>query len=642
MGPNEADTCRKYVLPKLKEWDTKPHFLTEQYYIDAGRILTTGGKVRRRKRKFADYLLCYTRDFPLAVVEAKRKYKHAQDGLQQAKDYAELLGLRFAYSTNGQSIYEFDYTTGLTTQMDTFPSPNELWVRLKQFEGLSDEVAEELLTPFDLTGGKIPRYYQRTAIHRAIKAILSRQKRLLLTLATGTGKTTVAFQICQMLWNLGWNATDEHRKPRILFLTDRNILVDDPMLKDFSAFPEDIIHKIQGEAVKSREIYFAIYQAIAKDKNYPGLYREYSSGFFDFIVVDECHRGSARDDSNWREILEYFQPAYQLGLTATPLRDDNVDTYQYFSNPLYTYSLAQGIEDGFLAPYRVHRVSTSYDALGWRPNPDDIDRYGRAIPDEEYQTGDFERAVALKVRTGAIARHITDFLKKTDRFGKTIVFCVDQEQVLEMVSVLNNLNADLTKQYPDYVCRVTSAAGDTGKSQLYKFKDVLTQTPAIAVTSRLLTTGVDIPTCKNVVLARVIRSMTDFKQIVGRGTRVDEDNGKLFFNILDSKPVTTAQRLGSVIKSARDIMRKDKGMNRELDRLPQFTWILFLKLLDDAEKVREEEAFLEGTLDKYKPLIESPYRWCDWAADDEGMSGDDLLKFIDNDEVTLRDGTIVP
>ena len=536
MNLNEADTCRKYVLPKLLEWDKEPHFLTQQYYIDAGRILITGGKVRRRspsERLFADYLLCYTRDFPLAVVEAKRKYKHAQDGLQQAKKYAEVLGLKFAYSTNGESIYEFDYTTGLITQMDSFPSPKELWARLRQSEGLSDEIAEELLTPFDLTGGKIPRYYQRIAIHRALKAILSGQKRLLLTLATGTGKTTVAFQISQMLWNLAWNATDEHRKPRILFLADRNILVDDPMLKEFSAFPEDIIHKIQGESVKSREIYFAIYQAIAKDKNKPGLYREYSSGFFDLIVVDECHRGSARDDSNWREILEYFSPAYQLGLTATPLRDDNIDTYRYFSNPLYTYSLAQGIEDGFLAPYRVHRVTTSYDALGWRPNSDDLDRYGRAIPDEEYQTGDFERAVALKVRTQAIARHITDFLKKTDRFGKTIVFCLDEEHVLEMVAALNNLNADLTRQHPDYVCRVTAAAGDTGKSQLYKFKDVLAQTAAIAVTSRLLTTGVDIPTCKNVVLVRVIRSMTDFKQIVGRGTRVDEDNGKLFFNILD-------------------------------------------------------------------------------------------------------------
>ncbi|HEY9864536.1 MAG TPA: DEAD/DEAH box helicase family protein, partial [Candidatus Obscuribacterales bacterium] len=411
--------------------------------------------------------------------------------------------------------------------------PDELWERFRKSEGLSNQVAEDLLTPFDLTGGKIPRYYQRIAIHRVIKAILSGQQRLLLTLATGTGKTTVAFQICQILWNLRWNITNEHRKPRILFLADRNILVDDPILKDFSAFPEDIIHKIQGEPVKSREIYFAIYQAIAKDKNSPGLYRQYSPGFFDFIVIDECHRGSARDNSNWREILEYFSPAYQLGLTATPLRDDNIDTYKYFGNPLYTYSLAQGIEDGFLAPYRVHRVTTSYDALGWRPNPDDLDRYGRTIPDEEYQTGDFERAVSLKVRTDAIARHISNFLEKTDRFAKTIVFCVDEDHVLEMIAALNNFNSDLTRQYPDYVCRITSDAGDIGKSQLYKFKDVLTKTPVIAVTSRLLTTGVDIPTCKNVVLVRVIRSMTDFKQIVGRGTRVDEDNGKLFFNILD-------------------------------------------------------------------------------------------------------------
>lgn len=533
MSLNEADTCRRYVVPKLQQWDKEPHYLTEQYPIDAGRILITGKKINRRKIKRADYLLCYRRDFPIAIVEAKRKYKHAQDGLGQAKEYAELLGLKFAYSTNGQGIYEFDYTTGLITQMNSFPSPDELWERLKKSEGLRNQVAEDLLTPFDLTGGKIPRYYQRIAIHRVIKAILSGQQRLLLTLATGTGKTTVAFQICQILWNLRWNITNEHRKPRILFLADRNILVDDPILKDFSAFPEDIIHKIQGEPVKSREIYFAIYQAIAEDKNNPGLYQQYSPGFFDFIVIDECHRGSARDSSNWREILEYFSPAYQLGLTATPLRDDNIDTYQYFGNPLYIYSLAQGIEDGFLAPYRVYRVITSYDALGWRPNSDDLDRYGRTIPDEEYQTGDFERAVSLKVRTEAIARHISDFLKKTDRFAKTIVFCLDEDHVLEMIAALNNFNSDLTRQYPDYVCRITSAAGDIGKSQLYQFKDVLTKTPVIAVTSRLLTTGVDIPTCKNVVLVRVIRSMTDFKQIVGRGTRVDEDNGKLFFNILD-------------------------------------------------------------------------------------------------------------
>ena len=280
-------------------------------------------------------------------------------------------------------------------------------------------------------------------------------------------------------------------------------------------------------------MYFAIYQAIAGDKNRPGIYREYSPGFFDLIIVDECHRGSARDESNWLEILGYFQPAYQLGLTATPQRDDNVDTYRYFGNPLYTYSLAQGIEDGFLAPYKVHRVTTTFDALGWRPSADELDRYGRTIPDEEYQTGDFERAVALKARTEGIARHITNFLRKNDRFGKTIVFCVDDDHVLDMVAALNNLNADLVQQHPNYVSRITSKAGDTGKALLYRFMDVLDDTPVIAVTAKLLSTGVDVPTCKNVVLVRVIRSMTDFKQIVGRGTRVYEPKGKLSFVILD-------------------------------------------------------------------------------------------------------------
>jgi type I restriction enzyme R subunit len=577
---NEANTCRKYVLPKLKDWEESPqhpHLYTEQYAIDAGRILTHGGRTRRRRKKFADYLLCYTRDFPLAVVEAKRQHKSPQDGLEQAKTYAELLGLKFAYSTNGAGIVEFDFTTGLITPMNSFPSPQELWARWRQSEGLSDETAENLLTPFDLTGGKIPRYYQRIAINRAVQAILVGQNRSLITMATGTGKTTVAFQICQKLWTMGWNTSGEHRKPKILFLADRNILVDDPMLKDFSVFGEDVLHKIQGEVVKSREIYFAIYQAIAKDKNRPGLYRQYSPNFFDLIVVDECHRGSARDESNWREILEYFQPAYQIGLTATPLRDDNVDTYQYFKQPLYTYSLKDGINDGFLAPYKVHRVSTTYDALGWRPSPDDVDRYGRTIPDEEYQTGDFDRSVALKARTSAIARHITDFLKKTDRFGKTVVFCVDEDHVLEMVAALNNLNADLVQQYPDYVCRITSAAKEVGKEQLYKFKDVLTRSPVIAVTSKLLSTGVDIPTCKTVVLVRVIRSMTDFKQIIGRGTRVYEDDGKLSFTILD---YTTSTRLFA-----------DPAFDAEPTRIE-------LEEIDDAgETVEGTEAVIETEIE---------------------------------------------
>src|SRR5262249_24967446 len=272
---------------------------------------------------------------------------------------------------------------------------------------------------------------------------------------------------------------------------------------------------------------------IAKDEHRPGLYKEYAKECFDLIIVDECHRGSAKDESNWREILTYFEPAYQLGMTATPLRQDNRDTYRYFGNPIYTYSLRQGIDDGFLAPYRVHRVVTEWDAAGWRPSKDDLDRYGREIPDEEYGTKDFERVIALRKRTEAIARHLTDFLKRTDRFAKTMVFCVDQEHADEMRRALNNLNSDLVQQFPDYVCRVTADEGDIGRGHLGRFQDTETDSPVILTTSQLLTTGVDAPTCKNVVLARVVSSMTEFKQIIGRGTRVRDDYGKLFFNIID-------------------------------------------------------------------------------------------------------------
>ena len=352
-------------------------------------------------------------------------------------------------------------------------------------------------------------------------------------MATGTGKTAVAFQICWKLWNMRWNRAGEHRRPKILYLADRNILIDDPKDKMFTTFG-DARWKIEnGEVNKGREIYFAIYQAISKDENRPGLYKEYAKDFFDLIIVDECHRGSAKDDSNWREILRYFEPAFQLGMTATPLRKDNRDTYRYFGNPVYTYSLRQGIEDGFLAPYRVHRIVTEWDAAGWRPSQGDIDRYGRTIPDNEYQTVDFERAVALKARTEAIARNLTDFMKKTDRFAKTIVFCVDQEHVDEMRAALNNLNADLVQQYSDYVCRITSDEGSVGKGLLSKFQELETVTPVLVTTSQLLTTGVDIPTCKNIVIARVVSSMVEFKQIIGRGTRVRDDYDKYFFNILD-------------------------------------------------------------------------------------------------------------
>jgi type I restriction enzyme, R subunit len=533
---SEADTCRKLVVPKLLAcgWDMDPHSIAEQRSITDGRIVPVGKGFIRKPPKRVDFLLRYTRDFSLAVVEAKASYKAAADGLQQAKTYAEMLGLKFVFATNGHEIIEFDYFTGIESVVSAYPTPAALWQRYRTKSGLDDDVrAGLLLTPSNHAVGKGERYYQQIAINRTLEAILKGDRRLLITMATGTGKTAVAFQLCWKLWNGRWNRSGDYRRPRILYLADRNILVDQPKDGIFAAF-EDARHKIEGgEVVKSREMYFAIYQAIAEDERRVGLFKSFPPDFFDLIIVDECHRGSARDESSWRGILEYFEPAYQLGMTATPLRDDNRDTYRYFGNPVYEYSLRQGIDDGFLAPYRVHRVITEWDAAGWRPSTTDLDRFGRPIPDDEYGTKDFERVVALRARTTAIATHLTEFLKNTDRFAKTIVFCVDQEHASEMRKALNNLNSDLVAAYPDYVCRVTADEGDIGRGHLGRFQDIDTRVPTILTTSQLLTTGVDAPTCKNVVLARVVGSMSEFKQIIGRGTRVRDDYGKLWFNILD-------------------------------------------------------------------------------------------------------------
>ncbi len=530
---NEADTCRKYVLPKLYTAGWTDDQISEQKYFTDGRIITFGKVCRRKKQKRADYLLRYKRDFPIAIIEAKASYKNVGDGMQQAKEYAEILGLRFAYSTNGTKFLEHDYTTGFERELDDLPSPDDLWRRYRKSENIvEDAIADKLLTPYFYNPDKEPRYYQQIAINRAVQFALEGQKRILITMATGTGKTEVAFQIAWKLWNAKWNKKQDGRRPRILFLSDRSFLVDDPKDKTFIPFG-DARHKIEGEAVKSREMYFALYQAVARDEHRPGLYKEYARDFFDLIIVDECHRGSASDESNWREILEYFEPSYQIGMTATPLREDNKDTYKYFGNPIYTYSLKQGIDDGFLAPYKVYRVITDVDAAGWRPERGQTDRYGREIPDGEYGTKDFGRTLALRPRTEAVAQHLTDFLRKTDRLAKTIVFCEDQEGTEEMRKLLGNLNADLVQQYPDYVVRIVSDEGVVGRGHLSRFQELETVTPVIVTTSRLLTTGVDIQMCKNIVLYKVVNSITDFKQIIGRGTRVRSDYGKLYFNIID-------------------------------------------------------------------------------------------------------------
>ena len=530
----EADTCRTYVTKALYAAGWSDDQIAEQHAFTDGRIIVAGEREKRGKRKIADYVLRYHRDLPLAVVEAKAAYKHPADGLEQAKTYARILGLSFAYATNGHEIIEFDASTGITQPVDAYPSPESLWMRWRAAQRLDTDAAiGPLLTADNLETGNEPRYYQRIAINRAVAAIARGQRRVLLTMATGTGKTKVAFQICWKLSQARWNLDGAHRKPRILYLADRTVLVDDPMAKEFSPF-KDARSRIDGGNVsQGRAMYFATYQALAGDENRPPRYEQYPRTFFDLIVVDECHRGSARDESTWRGILEYFHPAAQLGMTATPQREENRDTYRYFGAPVYTYSLRDGIADGFLAPYRVHRVVTDVDAAGWRPSKGDLDRYGREIPDGEYGTADFERKVALKARTEAIAAHLARFMDETDPMAKTIVFCVDQAHASEMAMALGNRNPKLVQIFPNYVARVTADEGEIGRGHLAHFQDIETSTPTILTTSQLLTTGVDAPTCKNVVLARVVGSMTEFKQIIGRGTRVREDYGKRSFNIID-------------------------------------------------------------------------------------------------------------
>lgn len=533
-GPvlTEADTCRKFVLPILLRggWEDPPYSIAEQRTFTDGRVLVAGRTVRRGPQKRADYILRYRPDFPIALIEAKAIHKSASDGVQQAREYAEILDLPFAYATNGREIIELDLLNGTEQVVDTIPTPDELFERLRISKGITDDEQSKLLAPL-APGTNKPRYYQHIAITRTVEAILNGRKRLLLTLATGTGKTTVAFHICWKLWQSQWNRLGELRRPRILYLADRKVLVDNPKDKEFASFGDARFRIENREANKSREMYFGLYQSLHGGDS--ALYKQFDPGFFDLIVIDECHRGSARDDSQWREVLEHFEPAVQLGMTATPLRDENRDTYEYFGEPVYTYSLKQGIEDGFLAPYKVHRVQTDVDSVGWRPSVGEKDRYGRVIPDRIYGTPDFDSQLVHRERTKAIARHLHSFMQHEDPLGKTIVFCVDQEHASSMRRELSNLNSDEMRNSSDFVCRITSDEADIGRRFLESFQDVETRSPVIVTTSKLLTTGVDVPTCRNVVLAKSITSMTEFKQIIGRGTRLRDDYGKYYFNIID-------------------------------------------------------------------------------------------------------------
>lgn len=542
--PSEADTCRDYVRPRLKDAGWSDEQIVEQYPITAGRIVKVGSRHRRAAALRADYVLEYEPGVPIGVVEAKREYSTPGKGMQQAKNYAQLLDLPFAYSTNGMSIVEDDRNTGIErANLSGFPSPGVLWARYREWKGIKDDsAAEGLLLPFNRSVRnadgtvKEPRYYQRTAINRAVEAILTGDKRLLLTMATGTGKTFVSMQIVWKLWNSRWV---RGRNPRILYLADRNVLVDQPIEREFKpAFGSgegSPIWKLQGTAKAGREIYFGLYQQLADGGEKPnGMFRKFAPDFFDLVIVDECHRGSARAESSWRKILNHFAPATQLGMTATPKRDETTDTYAYFGGaPLFEYSLAQGIEDGFLAPYRVRRVVLSPDAHGWAPDQGQLDLFGKEIPPGLYTTPDFERVVSLLSRTEAAAKHLTNYLHATDRLAKTIVFCTNQEHADQMRRALHNANSDLTPQHPDYAVRIVSDEQDIGRSYLSRFCDTESQFPVIATTSEMLSTGVDAPTVQNVVLFRPVGSMALFKQMIGRGTRLFPDEDKLSFEIID-------------------------------------------------------------------------------------------------------------
>ncbi|MBC7369467.1 MAG: DEAD/DEAH box helicase family protein [Undibacterium sp.] len=530
MALNEADTRREFITPALQAAGWTGPRLREEHPFTDGRIF---GPNRRAERKRADYLLCYTPTFPLAVVEAKAEGHHVGEGIQQAKDYAQILQVHFAYATNGATIIEIDLVAGTERPVPGYPAPEELMRRYRERAKLtSDAAVERVLTPDYPTENKEPRYYQTIAINRAVEAIASGKKRALLVMATGTGKTSTAFQICWKLWTTRWNRAGSPHRPKILYLAHLDVLVDDPMRKDFTPFGEAVT-RVEGRADTAHDLYFALYQAIAHPDRSPPLYREWSADFFDLIVVDECHTGSAREDGLWREILVYFKSAVQLGLTATPVATDDRDTYGWFGAPLYTYSLAQGIADGFLAPYRLHNIVSDVDATGWRPFSGQRDKHGQLIPDKLYGTPDFERHLKLPDRTRIFAEHLTAYLRHTDRFAKTIVFCVDQEHALDMRDALIAGNRDLVARHPDYVVRITSDEGDLGKRHLGNFMLPRKREPVIVTTSKMLSIGVDAQTCKNIVICRVIGGVVEFKQIIGRGTRVRTDFDKWTFSILD-------------------------------------------------------------------------------------------------------------
>jgi type I restriction enzyme R subunit len=557
---SEADICAKFITPAIvaAKWDEHTQ-LRREVHFTKGQIHVRGKMTVRGKSNFADYILYYKPNIPIAIVEAKDNNHAIGDGLQQGLRYGEILNIPFVFSSNGDGFVFHDRTGTLpeiesTLTLNEFPSPDWMWSIYSRSKGLTPEAEEVVLQDyFDDGSGREPRYYQRNAVNRTTEAIAKGQNRVLLVMATGTGKTYTAFQIIWRLWKSG-------RKRRVLYLADRNVLIDQTMVNDFRPFKDAMtklstrtktIETVDGERAtiatgidsarrvdKSHEIYLGLYQAITGPEERQKLFKQFSPGFFDLIVVDECHRGSADADAAWREILDYFSTATQIGMTATPKETKYTSNIDYFGSPVYTYSLKQGIQDGFLAPYKVINVHVDVDVDGYRPEKGKTDREGEEIPDRVYNQKDFDRTIVLDDRTKLVAKRVTEYLKESgDQFQKTILFCIDPEHAARMRQALVNENRELAVANNRYVMRIT-ANDREGQDQLGNFIDPESAYPVLVTTSRLLSTGVDAQTCRLIVLDRPVESMTEFKQILGRGTRVLEDAHKYYFTVIDFRGAT--------------------------------------------------------------------------------------------------------
>jgi type I restriction enzyme R subunit len=534
---SEADIKEKFITPSVTKagWDEHTQLGREIFFTD-GRIYVKGKITARGKRKFADYILFYKPNVPIAIIEAKDNNHSVKAGIQQALGYANTLDIPFVFSSNGDGFYFHDKTVtsgNIETELsnDEFPSPEELWEKYKKYKGIEDKEVENVIsTDYFLDGsGRSPRYYQQIAINRTIEAVAKKQDRILLVMATGTGKTYTAFQIIYRLWKSG-------AKKRILFLADRTSLIDQTARGDFRHFKDAMTIIKHKQIDTAYNVYLALYQGLSDSKS-DDAYKQFSPEFFDLIVVDECHRGSAKEDSKWREILDYFKTATHLGMTATPKETTETSNIHYFGEPVYTYSLRQGIDDGFLAPYKVIKVTLDIDAEGWRPTKGFLDKNGNPVEDRIYNRTDFDKNIVVDERRELVARKITEFLKGNDRFAKTIVFCIDIEHAEGMRTALANANADLVAQNNKYVMQITGD-NEEGKRELDSFINPSERYPVIATTSKLMTTGVDAQTCKLIVLDSNIGSPTEFKQIIGRGTRINEEYGKTYFTIMDFRNVT--------------------------------------------------------------------------------------------------------